>query len=103
MNFPPLEQAEERVGSRYELVLLASKRAKQLQEGAPPLIRTSSTHPLTIAIEEIAQGKVGPGAPEPEMLPIVPRPEEGEAEDTLDEAAEGTEASEDTDEETEEE
>jgi DNA-directed RNA polymerase subunit omega len=73
LNVSPLEQAEIKVGSRYELVLLASKRAKQLQEGAPPLIRTAATNPLTIAIEEIAQGKVGPGAPEPEMLPIVPR------------------------------
>ncbi len=67
-------------------MLVAARRAKQLQDGAPPLIRTSSTHPLTIAIEEIAQGKVGPGAPEPEMLPIVPPLEEEEGE--TEEAAE---------------
>ena len=45
-------------GSKYSLVVLAAKRAKQLKSGAPPLINTSSRNPLTIALEEIAAGKV---------------------------------------------
>lgn len=44
--------------SRYSMVVLAAKRAKQIKEGAPVLIDTESTNPLTIAMEEIAQGKV---------------------------------------------
>ena len=46
------------MGSRYSLVVLAAKRAKQIKEGAPLLIDTDSTNPLTIALEEIAAGKV---------------------------------------------
>lgn len=38
--------------------MLASKRAKQIKEGAPILIDTASTNHLTIALEEIAAGKV---------------------------------------------
>lgn len=45
-------------GSRYSLVVLAAKRAKQLKSGAQPLINTHSRNPLTIALEEIAAGKV---------------------------------------------
>ena len=44
--------------SRYSMVVVAAKRAKQIKEGAPILIDTDSTNPLTIAMEEIAQGKV---------------------------------------------
>ena len=44
--------------SKFELVILAAKRARQLKDGAPQLIVTSSTNPLTIALEEIAQGAV---------------------------------------------
>lgn len=52
-----MNELEDKFGSRYDLVLLAANRAKQLQAGAPPLIRTTSSNPLTIALEEIASGK----------------------------------------------
>ncbi len=58
MIYPSADTIEERVGSRYSLVVLAAKRAKQIKEGAPVLIETESTNPLTIALEEIAAGKV---------------------------------------------
>lgn len=45
---------------KFVLSNLAAKRAKQLREGALPLIPTSSIHPLTIAFEEIAAGKIKP-------------------------------------------
>lgn len=44
--------------SKYSLVVIAAKRAKQIKEGAPILIDTDSTNTLTIAMEEIAAGKV---------------------------------------------
>jgi DNA-directed RNA polymerase subunit omega len=56
--YPSADIIEQRVGSRYSLVVLAAKRAKQIKEGAPVLIDTTSTNPLTIALEEIAAGKV---------------------------------------------
>ena len=46
------------VPNRYSLVVLAAKRAKQIREGSPILINTTSTNWLTIALEEIAAGKV---------------------------------------------
>lgn len=50
--------------SRYTLVMLTAKRARQLVDGAKPLVDTSSTKPVTIAIEEIIQGKVKYKRPE---------------------------------------
>jgi len=45
---------------KFVLSNLAAKRAKQLREGAPPLVQVDSTHPLTIALAEIAAGKIKP-------------------------------------------
>lgn len=44
----------------YVLANLAAKRAKQIKEGAPPLVRIESSHPLSIALAEIAAGKIKP-------------------------------------------
>lgn len=46
------------VDSRYTLVAMTSKRARQIVDGSEPLIETESTKPVTIAIEEIAAGEV---------------------------------------------
>ncbi len=45
---------------KFVLSNLAAKRAKQLKEGAPPLVQVDSIHPLTIALAEIAAGKIKP-------------------------------------------
>ncbi|MCW5935518.1 MAG: DNA-directed RNA polymerase subunit omega [Fimbriimonadia bacterium] len=46
---------------RYVLALLAAKRAQQLRnKEVLPLVLTDSDNPLSIALEEIAQGKVRP-------------------------------------------
>lgn len=58
MIYPSADTIEDKVGSRYSLVVLAAKRAKQIKEGSPVLIDTESTNPLTVAMEEIAAGKV---------------------------------------------
>jgi len=59
--YPSADTIEQMVGSRYSLVVIAAKRAKQIKEGSPVLIETASTNPLTIALEEIAAGKVTVG------------------------------------------
>lgn len=58
---------------RYVLSNLAAKRAKQLRGGAAPLVHTDSNHPLTIALAEIAAGKIK--ASMPEFKPIEDLPE----------------------------
>jgi DNA-directed RNA polymerase subunit omega len=45
------------VSSRFDLVMLASIRAKQLAKGAKPLI-VSDNRDVVIALREIAAGKV---------------------------------------------
>ncbi len=54
----PLADKLEKMGSKYALVVLAAKRAKQLKSGVKPTIDTSSRNPLTIALEEIAMGTI---------------------------------------------
>lgn len=46
---------------KFVLSNLAAKRAKQLREGAQPLVQIESNHPLTIALAEIAAGKIRAG------------------------------------------
>jgi DNA-directed RNA polymerase subunit omega len=46
-----------KIPSRFELVILASKRAKQLFKGARPLLETDNLEIVT-ALREIAAGKV---------------------------------------------
>jgi DNA-directed RNA polymerase subunit omega len=48
---------------KFVLSNLAAKRAKQLREGAPALVQIDSNHPLTIALAEIAAGKIKPIMP----------------------------------------
>lgn len=48
---------------KFVLSNLAAKRAKQLREGAPPLVQIDSNHPLTIALAEIAAGRIKPAVP----------------------------------------
>jgi len=67
--YPSADTIEDKVKSRYSLVVLSAKRAKQIKEGAPVLIETTSTNPLTIALEEIAAGKVTATEVEADIVP----------------------------------
>lgn len=53
---PTIVELSEKVDSRYTLVVEASKRARQLLDGAQPLIDPKEEKPLKIAIEEINRG-----------------------------------------------
>jgi DNA-directed RNA polymerase subunit omega len=44
--------------SNYRYILVAARRARQLQGGAPPVIDTHSRKPCRIAQDEIRAGKV---------------------------------------------
>jgi DNA-directed RNA polymerase subunit omega len=44
--------------SNYRYILVAARRARQLQSGAPPLVATASTKPCRIAAEELQADKV---------------------------------------------
>ena len=57
MPKPSLDDLMKR-GGRYEVTVAVAKRATELAEGAKPLLETDSTNPVTIALEEIAAGKI---------------------------------------------
>lgn len=59
-NLDLLEELRRKFGSKYLVTVLAAKRAKQLQMGEhPPLIPdTEGKDPLTIALEELATGRL---------------------------------------------
>jgi len=48
----------ERVDNRFELVLLASRRARQIMEGAEPSLEVENDKPTVIALREIAAGNI---------------------------------------------
>ncbi len=52
------EELLKKTGSVYKLVILASKRALELNENSPKLIETDSKKISTIALEEIQRGKI---------------------------------------------
>ena len=47
-----------RVDNRYELVIMTAKRARQIAAGAIPLTKGNETSEVTLAANEIAEGKV---------------------------------------------
>ncbi|OGB92171.1 MAG: DNA-directed RNA polymerase subunit omega [candidate division NC10 bacterium RIFCSPLOWO2_02_FULL_66_22] len=49
----------EHIDSKYRLVIVAAKRAKQLNRGAVPLIQPRTQKPTYQALEEVAAGKLG--------------------------------------------
>jgi DNA-directed RNA polymerase subunit omega len=70
MIHPRIDELMENVDTRYALVLVAAKRARQINnyhhrlgEGTfddfpPPLVESRSKNYLTMALEEIAEGKL---------------------------------------------
>ena len=60
MPYVALEKLLEKSGgSIYKLVILASKRALEIAEGQPKLVSVNaSTKPSTVALYEIAEGRV---------------------------------------------
>ncbi|PKM83744.1 MAG: DNA-directed RNA polymerase subunit omega [Firmicutes bacterium HGW-Firmicutes-13] len=58
MIYPSIDELVKNVDSKYTLVIAAAKRARQILDGSPILLETDSTKDVTIALEEIAGGKL---------------------------------------------
>ena len=54
-----VEDCLEKVENRFRLVILASKRVKQIYKGAQPLIESKNNRQVVTALREIAAGKIG--------------------------------------------
>ena len=46
------------VNSRYSIVMATSKRARQIINGAEPLVKAGDRKPLSIAVEELQESKI---------------------------------------------
>ncbi len=55
---PPMEALLPKTENRYTLAILAAKRTRQLVSGASPMAESQSINLVTLACEEIAEGKV---------------------------------------------
>ena len=77
MIYPKVDTLLEHVDSKYALVIAAAKRARQIndyhhqlgegmgfEDAPPPLIESRSKNFLTMALEEIAEGKLEVSTPE---------------------------------------
>ncbi len=53
-----VEDCLEHVDNRFELVLLATKRARQLVNGVDPLLPWENDKPTVMALREIAEGLI---------------------------------------------
>ncbi len=63
------------IPNRFDLVLMASKRARQLSKGADPMLAAGDDKPTVLALREIAAGKITD-----ELLAAVERQERERAE-----------------------
>lgn len=74
-----VEDCLEHVDNRFDLVLLATKRARQLSHGVAPLLPWENDKPTVMALREIAAGLVDDEvvAPKPEPEVDMAAMEEG--------------------------
>ena len=83
-----VEDCLENVNSRYDLVLLAAKRARQISMGSEPMVQEDGDKATVLALREIAEGLVTPSnieaigrpsqeeeTPELDFSPPPPRPQ----------------------------
>lgn len=55
---PTVKELLTKVENRFELVVITAKRARQIADGAKVLTNVKEEAPVTIAANEIAEGKV---------------------------------------------
>jgi DNA-directed RNA polymerase omega subunit len=56
--YPPIDEIKQKADSRYTLVIMAAKRARDLVAGKPALVEIDNNVPISIAAEEIVEGEV---------------------------------------------
>ena len=54
----PIEKLREQIEGGYQLVIVAARRTRQLADGAPKLVDIESAKKSTLALWEIAGGKI---------------------------------------------
>ncbi len=65
-----VEDCVEKIGNRFELVLVATKRARQIARGSTPLVEEENDKATVLALREIADGKVDVSIMDQEPEPV---------------------------------
>ena len=80
-----VEDCLDHVDNRFELVLLASRRARQIAQGKDALVEIENDKPTVVALREIAEGMISNA-----MMDAAEREPEEETEEMYDEAKESS-------------
>ena len=77
-----VEDCLENVDNRFQLVLVATKRARQIALGSEPQVPIENDKPTVLALREIAAGLVGPSILDEDDIVFTtePEPEEDQEE-----------------------
>ncbi len=54
-----VEDCMEKITNRFDLVLAAARRARQIYAGAQPTVEEENDKPTVLALREIADGNIG--------------------------------------------
>ncbi len=57
MLYPSIDQLLEKMDSKYSLVVVAARRARQLKSD-PEIVKFSAKKPVALAMEEIIKGTI---------------------------------------------
>ena len=95
MLYPSINEIKHKADSRYTLVILAAKRARDIVDGKPALVDCKVNKPVSIAAKEINEDMIKVRYPEES-------PAEEEQEEAAEEESSEEEASEEETQETEE-
>ena len=66
-----VEDCLDKVDNRFQLVLLATKRARQLANGVMPLVPWENDKPTIVALREIADGLITPALLDEPTHPVI--------------------------------
>ena len=66
-----VEDCVANIDNIFEMVLVASKRARRLAHGAAPLVELENDKPTVVALREIAEGHITPAILEEVEVPQI--------------------------------
>ncbi len=58
MIYPSLDHLLKKVDSKYTLVVLTARRAREIVGGDAPMVTCKSNKAVTVALQEIGEGKI---------------------------------------------
>ena len=73
MDFRQIQEAQERFGGPFAMTSILQKRVRELIQGARPLVETTETRPVDIALRELLENYLTLEHEEESAMPQAPR------------------------------